>query len=149
MAATVSLVGSLLGPIWMFSPANAETLTPDSWLTFSDLTSATAQSPSAIQAAYFGWLAWTLIASIVLVTIGATITGFRPLFLAEATLGLAALVVTVFALKGPSTWGAVVAALPDIRIGGYMVIAGLLLLVVHGSTAARDTFRSSQPGPTL
>nr|EJI97918.1 hypothetical protein JVH1_4712 [Rhodococcus sp. JVH1] len=38
----------------MYSPAQPDTGTPSANLSFSDLATATAKSPSALQAAYFG-----------------------------------------------------------------------------------------------
>ncbi len=144
-AASVLVVGSLLGFAWTFIPANPTAQTPEMWMTFSDLSAATAQSPSAIQAAYFGWLAWTLVACTVLVAFGAVITGLRPLFGVEVALGLAMLIITMFASKGPSSWGTVIAALPDLRIGALMMLVGSLGFAIQGAAAA---WKASRPRVT-
>ena len=135
--AALLLAASLLGPTWMFSPAQPAANVPEQHLSFSDLAAATAESPSSIQAAYFGWLGWTLVILTIAATIVAVLRPRRLLTMAEAAIGAITLIVTALALKGPLTWGGFIDAVPTLRLGGYMIIVGLILVVAHGATLLR------------
>ncbi|WP_213575873.1 hypothetical protein [Rhodococcus sp. USK13] len=134
-AAAIFLLVSMVGPAWMFSPAHPDTGTPDANLSFSDLGAATAQSPSAIQAAYFGWLGWALVILVIVVSAAAVLLPRRLLSAAELLTGIAALLITALALKGPLSWGGFVQAVPTLRIGGYLMIVGLLVVIIHGAVS--------------
>ena len=131
--AAIILLLSLIGPTWLFSPAQPDTGTPAANLSFSDLAAATAETPSPIQAAYFGWLGWALVIVSIAVSGAAVLLGRRLLSVAELLTGVVALVLTALALKGPLTWGGFAQAVPTLRIGGYLMIVGLLLVIIHGA----------------
>jgi hypothetical protein len=134
--AVILLLASMIGPAWMYSPAQPDTGTPGANLSFSDLATATAKSPSALQAAYFGWLGWALVILAVAVSVAALLLPRRLLSVAELLTGLVALVLTALALKGPLSWGGFVAAVPTLRIGGYLIIIGLLVIIFHGAVSS-------------
>lgn len=134
--AAILLLASMIGPTWMYSPAQPDTGTPAANLSFSDLATATAESPSALQAAYFGWLGWTLVILAVAVSVAALLLPRRLLSVAELLTGIIALVVTALSLKGPLSWSGFVAAVPTLRIGGYLIIIGLLVIIVHGAVSS-------------
>jgi hypothetical protein len=48
------------------------------------------------------------------------------------------LVVTVLAFKGVLSWSAFLATVPNLRLGGFMFLIGLVLLLVHGVASVRS-----------
>ncbi len=125
------LISSLLGPSWIQMPANPAAGTPAASLSFQDLSTATASSPSSIQSGYFGPLAWILFAGLVVLSFATYISGNRIIAIVTAIIGFIVLVVTLLALKGPSTWAQFIDTVPNIRLGGYLMLVGLLTLVAY------------------
>ncbi|WP_009476585.1 hypothetical protein [Rhodococcus sp. JVH1] len=72
----------------------------------------------------------------VAVSVAALLLPRRLLSVAEPLTGLVALVLTALALKGPLSWGGFVAAVPTLRIGGYLIIIGLLVIIFHGAVSS-------------
>lgn len=134
--AAAALLVSLAAPIWLYSPAQPQAQIPEMHLSFSDLDAATTQSPSALQGAYFGWLGWFLALAAIAMGVVTVLIRRRVAGAVEAVVGGVALILTVFAVKGPLTWGSFFDSIPNIRLGGYLVIIGYLLIIAHGSLVA-------------
>ncbi len=141
VVAAILLIGSTLGPDWLYSPADPKTGTPAATLDFSALGVATEGSPSAIQATYFGWLAWVAFIGVIVLGALTALSANRLWAIAGLVAGLIAVLVSVLAIKGPLTWSQTVDALPNIRLGGYMMIIGLLGLLAYSA------FRTFVPRP--
>lgn len=147
VVAGILLLVSLAGPAWLFSPAQPEKDLPEDFLSFSDLAVATAQGPSSIQAAYFGWLGWTLVILTIAVSFAVVVLPQRLLISAEVVIGVFALIITALALKGPLTWGGFVEAVPTLRLGGYLIIVGLILVIAHGVQGLSANVRRPAAAP--
>lgn len=130
------LLVSLLGFKWLYMPANPAANTPGVAVSFSDLISATDASPSRIQASYFGWLALALFAITVALCIAVLLTGRRLVAAVAAGFVLLTLVLTTLALKGIQTWPQTIAALPNLRFGGYLMLIGLVTLLAYSGFKA-------------
>lgn len=138
VTSSACLIISVGGATWTHEPARPDVQTPDASLTFADLNFATLRSPSAIQAAYFGWAGLLAVTSSVGIVVAATTIRHRTLPLLESAAALLMLAVTVLAIKGPLDWGAFVDSLANVRIGGYLIVAGFLLALAHARTARAD-----------
>ena len=138
--AAVLLLVSLLGPGWVYVPANPAVPSPAMTLDFNDLGdlshSGTAPTTS-VQQAYFGWLGWALVIIAVVVLFAAAILGHRILAVSAAVMGVVGLVFTLFGVKGAQAWSALIDQLANIRIGGYLVLCGYVLALVTGMVIAR------------
>ena len=133
----VLLLASLLGLTWLVMPANPATDAPAAAVSFNDLTAATKSSPSTVQSTYFGWLAWVLFGAIILLSVAVLLTGNRLIAAVTAGIGLLTAILTTLALKGPQTWSQTIEALPNLRIGGYLMLIGLLALLIFNAIKAR------------
>jgi hypothetical protein len=129
----VLLLLSMVGIGWLVAPANPASKTPSTTVSFADLTAATDESPSTVQATYFGWLAWLLFGAIIVLTVAVLITRSRPIAISGAAMGVLTLLLTTLALKGPQTWMQTVKALPDLRLGGYLMLVGVLILTIFNT----------------
>ncbi|MGW6036557.1 hypothetical protein [Gordonia terrae] len=130
------LLVSLIGPTWLILPDNPAAGTPALPVGFTDLTSATEASPSAVQAFFFGWPAWAFLLVLIGAGIGTVLTANRILAAITAFAALIALFVAVFALKGPLTWGQTLDTLPNVRIGSYLYISGILVILAYAVVKA-------------
>ncbi|GGF11317.1 hypothetical protein [Williamsia phyllosphaerae] len=136
-AGSILSIISLIGPTWLFSPAQPAAGVPEMSLDFATLGDITASSPSTVQSSYFGWLGWTLVIVTIAAAAAAIVTRIRLLAAAEGVIALVALVVTVFAVKGPLSWGGFYDAIPNMRIGGYLITIGLVLIIAHAAGTSR------------
>jgi hypothetical protein len=108
-------------------------------LNFAGLAAANAGSTSALQAAYFSWLAWLFaIASTVLVIV-ATRTGNRLASGICVLAGVFQLIVTVFAMKGPLPWHVLIAGFGNTRLGTALVFLGFFALIATGVLVLKAT----------
>ena len=137
IVAIATILASLLGVPWQFIPAQPASHMPELNLTFSDLQTASETSISPIQRAYFGGLIWVLIVLSITLALTAVKSRTRTVEIAEAAVAAVALVFTVLACKGPSTWSEFIQSIPNLRLGGYLFIIGLMLLLVHGLAELR------------
>jgi hypothetical protein len=139
------LIASFLGPSWLQMPADPATNTPSTSMSFQDLSTATVSSPSSIQAAYFGWLAWVLVAGLIMLSVTILLTAHRTLATVTTIASIVVYAITIMALKGPLTWSQTVDTLPDVRLGGYLMLTGLLALLLHSlyKTTPAGQHRSS------
>ena len=135
--AVLFLIVSLLGPTWVYSPANPAIPLPEMHSNFSDLQTATAESTSGVQREYFAWLGWALVVLTAISAVAATLIRTRVTALIELAVAVFTLVITVFAVKGPLSWSAFFSNVPNIRVGGYLMIIGLLLVITHAALALR------------
>jgi hypothetical protein len=134
IAAGIVLITSLIGTTWLFSPANPTTRLPALNLSFSHLRALTRAAPApAEQRAYFSWLCWTLVIGTLTAAVLSVVVRSRLISALVALLSMTALVCTLIAVKGALTWSQLLREVKDMRIGGYLVIFGFLLLLVHGA----------------
>lgn len=136
--ALVFLVVSLLGPTWLYSPVNPAVPLPEMHLSFDDLKTATAESASGVQRVYFAWLGWALVVLTVLSAVAATRIRARVTAMIGLVIAVVTLVITVFAVKGSLSWSAFFSNVPNIRLGGYLMIVGLLLVIIHAVLGLRS-----------
>lgn len=136
----VLLVLAPLGATWLFVPANPAANLPETTLSFSglgDLTSGGLAPTTGLQASYFAWLGWTLIALTLIVALAALLIGSHGLRVALGVIALVGLVTTILAVKGPMSWSEVVDQLPNVRVGGYLVFGGYLVMIVAAGLPVR------------
>lgn len=137
------LLISLVTTTWLFMPANPAANTPAASMSFSDLVTATGASPSTIQSSFFGWLAWFLFGALIILSVATLLTHSRIVAAIGAGVGLLTAILTTLALKGPQTWSQTIDALPNLRLGGYLMLIGLLTLLIFNAVKAfnrpRDT----------
>jgi hypothetical protein len=137
----LALVVAPLGATWIHVPANPASHAPAVEMSFNALKAVvvSGKAPTtAIQHAYFGWLCWTLVIVMALLVIAALITSARKVGLALSGSGLATIVLTAFALKGPHSWSVLPDQISSVRIGIYLLLAGCLLIVGLGMRYARN-----------
>ncbi|PHV66982.1 hypothetical protein [Williamsia muralis] len=139
VAGSVLSIISLIGPTWLFSPAQPANNVPEMSFSFGDLADLSGNSPSTVQSSYFGWLAWVLVVATIVLAVAAILSRSTLIAAAEGILALVTLVVTIFAVKGPLTWGGFYDTLPNMRIGGYLIIVGLLGIIAHAVVMARSS----------
>lgn len=130
----VLLLVSLVGPTWLVMPS------PDGGaavpVSFADLVVATDGSPSTIQATFFGWCAWVLFGVLIALSIGVLLTSNRALAVGAALGAAIVAVVATLALKGPQTWAQTIESLPNLRLGGYLMLLGLVALLAYNVAKA-------------
>jgi hypothetical protein len=129
LAASACLVAGLLGPAWIYVPANPAASAPAARLDFGDLRQLTG-SPGVpttwLQQSYFDWLGWLGAIVVMLGVAAAILVRSRAVALVATGLAVLALIVTGLALKGPLTWAQVVDQLANLRLGSYLVDLGLM-----------------------
>jgi hypothetical protein len=134
------LVVSLTTLGWLHMAANSMGPGPAVTLDFSDLRTLT-DTPgvptNTVQSEFFGWLAWLFVIVGLALGLATAATRARIAALALAGTALVTLVVDLFAVKGPLTWSAFSDQLPDIRLGAYFMIAGLVVLLAIGVWSAK------------
>ncbi|WP_433622153.1 hypothetical protein [Nocardia sp. CA-120079] len=99
---------------------------------FAQLIPIMQNSPSTLQAAFFGWMAWlfALIATVLVIVAARSAT---PVVGGVCVLvGIAESVITILALKGTEPWSAVFDSLQFIRVGAVMFVIGMIALIVAG-----------------
>ncbi|WP_157978572.1 hypothetical protein [Nocardia aurea] len=133
LGTAIVLIGSTVGPDWLHSPADPKTGTPSVAMDFSALRVATEGGPSAVQTAYFGWLSWMLFVGVIVLGALTVRSASRLWAAAGLVAGLMALFFSVLAIKGPLTWSQTAETLPNIRLGGYMVLVGLSAMLVFSA----------------
>lgn len=135
--ASLVLVVSLIGPTWLHSPADPATGAPAADLSYQDLRQVLNVAPATNwQHAYFGWLAWLLVAVTIVVLTALWLRPSRLLGLGLTALALTGLTGSVFAVKGMLTWSQFVDAAPDVRLGGYLVFTGFVIALALGVLTA-------------
>jgi hypothetical protein len=125
-----ALLVSLLGPGWLFVPANPTTGAHATTLNFGDLhelTSGGIVPTNALQTAYFGWLGWTLALSVIVLSVAALTARQRLVGGLAPPLAVAGLVFTTLGVKGPLTWPQLMDQVSNVRVGGYLAAVGYLL----------------------
>lgn len=139
----VLLIASLLGPAWLVMPANPAAGTPAAAVSFTDLSAATENSPSTVQSFFFGWPAWVLFGALIFASAAVVYTGNRFIAACTAAATLVVAMVSVLAIKGPLTWSQTIDSLPNLRLGGYLMLTGLLIVVAfNGYKASRSSAAS-------
>jgi hypothetical protein len=140
----LALVLALAGPGWLYVAANPAAKTPAMTLDFAGLRKLT-DTPGIptnwVQSAFFGWLAWVLVIVALLLAAAYATTRLRLAATATAVVALVALIVDVLALKGVGTWNQLLDQIPNVRLGGYLMVVGLVLILatgVLGSKASRS-----------
>lgn len=121
----------LLGPAWAYVPAQGSS-TPAAEMNYADLSSVNSASAAALQSWYFTWGAWLLAALTLVVAILAIRVGGRTVGIVATVLGVAGLVITVFAMKGPLSWGTLIGGFENTRLGAALVFIGFLSLIAAG-----------------
>lgn len=139
-AAAVLLVTSLVGPGWLYVPANPAAQVPAMTLSFGDLhdlTAGGAVPTNGLQDAYFSWLAWILVAAVSVLAVALAVAPRRSLAWLVVVASVVGLVVTTLALKGPLSWGDFLDQAKNLRIGGYLVIIGFIGTLVLAAISLR------------
>ena len=132
LAGAAMLWIGLLGPAWTYVPAQPDANIPAADLSFAALAALTTESPSVVQATYFGWLAWVFVlVSTALVVLAVRTRNPLASVLCVAA-GVVQLLVTVLAIKGPLPWSVVVDGLTNTRLGAALAIAGILSVIAAG-----------------
>lgn len=134
-AGAVLLLIAPLGLGWLFSPAVPVAHIPATTLTFAGLhhPASSGMAPTnSIQKSYFSWLGWALFIVTIIATGAAVLTGRRSLSVLVVVLSVLGLLVSVFAFKGVQTWSQFNHQVTNVRIGGWLLIAGYLLTLVSG-----------------
>ena len=145
----VVLVVALIGPGWLYSPANPVVGSPSTTLDFQGLNDLVSHVPSTgRQQAYFGWLGWCLVALTVLSMLAATVRSSPVAAGVVCIIALTGLASTLFAVKGSMTWSQFSDSLHDVRAGAFMVLGGYLAAAAGGLVAALRR-ASNRPHPTL
>jgi hypothetical protein len=129
LGASASLVVGLLGPAWIYAPANSAANAPAARLDFGDLRQLTGTPgvPTTwLQQSYFDWLGWLSAIVVMLGVAAAILLRTRALALVATGLAVLGLIAKVLALKGPLTWAQVVDQLANLRLGSYLVDLGLI-----------------------
>ncbi len=143
--AAVLLMAALVGPGWLFVPANPLAKLPAMTLDFGnlhDLTHAGAVPSNAVQKAYFGWLEWTLVLSTIVLSAALVATKHQVSRIGVAAVSVAGLVFTVLGVKGPLTWSQLFDQIKNIRIGGYLVVTGYLVALAAAVALGRTLKRT-------
>ena len=129
LAIAVAFAASLLGLNWLHVPAQPAIKAPATTLTFQDLHELTTSGivpTSGVQEAYFAWLGWVLAVGAVAIALATTLMGHRALIALLAGVSSLGLVLTALGVKGTLTWGQFFDQVPNIRVGGYLVVLGYL-----------------------
>jgi hypothetical protein len=135
------LLISLLGPGWLFVPANPAARMPETTLSFGDLhdlANSGALPTTHIQQSYFGWLGWTLVLATGITALLVAVVARRALVALLAVLSVAGVVVTTFGLKGALTWANFVDQVPNVRVGGYLVFIGYVSAFAFAALLAKS-----------
>ncbi|RZL84122.1 MAG: hypothetical protein EOP32_04710 [Rhodococcus sp. (in: high G+C Gram-positive bacteria)] len=135
VCATASVAAAwvgLLGPAWTYVPPQPQADLPAGELTFAALSAASADSTSAVQAAYFGWLAWCFAVTVTVLMVLLSTTRSRPVAALCVSAGVVQLAVTVLAVKGPLPWSVFVEGISNIRLGAALALAAIVLLIGGG-----------------
>jgi hypothetical protein len=135
----VVLLVSLLGPGWLFVPANQAAKMPETTLSFGnlhDLANSGAVPTTNIQQWYFGWLGWTLVLATGITALLIAVLARRALMVLLGVLSVAGVVVTTFGLKGALSWADFFDQVPNVRLGGYLVFIGYLSALAFGALLA-------------
>lgn len=138
------IVVSLCGFSWLFMPADPTAGTPGGSVSFNDLRAATEASPSAVQAAYFGWLAWAAFGVLIVLNVATPLIRSKVIAVAALAAGVVTAVITILALKGPQTWSQTIQALPNLRFGGYLMLIGLLTLLIFSAVKNAQRFKAGE-----
>ncbi|WP_330231091.1 hypothetical protein OHA40_00525 [Nocardia sp. NBC_00508] len=102
-------------------------------LNFAEMAAGAGQSPSGLQQAFFGWIAWALALITTILALLATRWSSRILGGLCILVGLAELVLTAYGIKGTTTWSAVIDGMENMRLGGVLYLFGLVLLIQIGA----------------
>ncbi|MEU1548318.1 hypothetical protein [Nocardia sp. NPDC005745] len=139
VASPLALWIGLLGPAWIYMPASPAAGTPPMYLSFADLATMYAQSPSALQLAYFDWMAWVFA---VVGTVLALLLSWRPnsvVALSAVIAGITELALAALASKGDAPWSGMNPE--SIRLGAALVLFGYTALAALGIVALRAARR--------
>jgi hypothetical protein len=140
IVAGLMLLVSLVGPGWLYVPANPAAHMPEVTLTFNDLhdLARSGLAPTnSIQQAYFGWLGWALALTTVAVALAAALLRRRLLAMAAGALAVAGLVCTAFGVKGVLSWSQLMDQTENVRPGVYLVVAGYLIALGSAAVLTR------------
>lgn len=138
---TAVLLVSLLGPGWLFVPANPAAKMPETTLSFGDLHNLANSGiipTTHIQQLYFGWLGWTLVLATGVTAVFVAVVSRRALVALLAVLSVAGVVATTFGMKGTLTWADFVDQVPNVRVGGYLVFIGYLSAFAFAALLAKS-----------
>jgi hypothetical protein len=140
IVAGLMLLVSLVGPGWLYVPANPAAQMPQATLTFNDLhdLASSGLAPSnGIQQAYFGWLGWGLALTTVAVALAAAVLYRRLLARAAGAFAVAGLVCTALGVKGVLSWSQLIDQTANVRPGVYLVVVGYLIALGGAARLAR------------
>jgi hypothetical protein len=136
----LALVLALVGPGWLYAPANPAAKIPAMTLDFAGLRKLTATPgipTNWVQGAFFGWMAWVLVIVALLLGAAHAATRLRLAAIATAVVALVALIIDLLALKGVGTWGQLLHQVPNVRLGGYLMVVGLVVLLATGALGSK------------
>ncbi|WP_131816836.1 hypothetical protein [Nocardia salmonicida] len=113
-------------------------------LNFAEMAAGAGQSPSGLQQAFFGWMAWAFALISTILALLATRWAGRLLGILCIVVGVAELVLTTYGMKGAMTWSAMSEGTGNMRLGGVLYLLGLFLIIPIGAIAfARDNADNS------
>ena len=122
---------ALLGPAWNYVPPTSTT--PSVTLNFADLVALNANNPSALQAAYYQWIAWAFAAITTVVVLIATRVGSRTGGLLCVVTGVVQLLVTMFVMIAAAPdLSVLMSGLPYARLGTVLFLGSMLTLIYAG-----------------
>lgn len=127
------LLISLMGPGWLFVPANPALQAPAMTLNFGDLgelTSGEVVPTNALQQAYFGWLGWTLVLATLAAAAAHVATRVRPVGVLVSVLAVCGLIINTFGVKGTLNWSQFFDQTPNMRAGAYLIIVGYVVALI-------------------
>ncbi|MGV9867538.1 hypothetical protein [Rhodococcus koreensis] len=122
----------LLGPAWMYSPADPANSIPAADLNFAAMAAAFQSSPSSLQVAFFSWSAWVLAVLATVLAIAALRSSSRLVGGLCLAVGLIGFVISILAVKGTSTWSVLFSGIENVRLGAVLLLLGLLSLAGAG-----------------
>jgi hypothetical protein len=140
MIAGLMLLVSLVGPGWLYVPANPAVHMPEVTLTFNDLhhLANSGLAPSnGIQRAYFGWLGWALALTTVAVALAGAMLRRPVLALATGASAVVGLLCTALGVKGVQPWSQLIDQTANVRPGVYLVVVGYLIALGSAAILAR------------
>ncbi|MFF0496502.1 hypothetical protein ACFYU5_08875 [Nocardia aobensis] len=140
----VAVWWALLGPVWTYVPATATT--PATTLTFADLTAMNAANPSALQVAFYQWVAWTFAALTTITALIVLRNRRRATGAGCALVGLLQLLITLFVtVKAAPDLSVLLSSLQYTRLGTVLFLGSMVTLTVAGFQRLRYAQPAREP----
>ncbi|MEH6822025.1 MAG: hypothetical protein V7706_19000 [Dietzia psychralcaliphila] len=136
LVSVVAVWVALLGPAWAYVPAT--TSTPPTSVTFADLVAVNSTNPNALQAAFYGWIAWVFAVLTTTLVIAAIRFTSRIWAIVTVVCGAVQLLITmlVSAQAAPSL-SALLSSLPYTRSGTVLFLGSMICLICAGILSLR------------